>query len=164
MTLLSFCQWLQNTQTSTGIRESLYLFPIIETLHLMALGVSVGTIMFVDLRLIGAGMRQRPVRDVIEQMQPWTLGGFAVQFLTGAVLFWSEPMRCYNSVFFRMKFALLALLGLNALLFHRTIYRRVAQWNETAAVPAMARLAGYVSLALWASVIVLGRGIAYTVR
>jgi hypothetical protein len=164
MSLFSFCDWLQNTALSTGIRESVWTFPAIETVHLMSLGVSVGTIMFVDLRLIGKVMPDRPVRDVIDQLQPWTLWGFAVQFLTGILLFLSEPLRCYYSAFFAMKFVLLALLGLNALVFHRTVYRSVAQWNEAIAVPARARIAGYVSLTLWACVILLGRGIAYTAR
>jgi hypothetical protein len=161
MSLLSICQWIQQTPTSTGIRESVWVFPIIESAHLLSLAVSVGTIVFVDLRLVGAAMRRQPVTDVIEQLQPWALRGFAMMFLTGGLLFWSEPLRCYNSVFFQAKFLLLFLLGINALAFHRTVYRSVAAWDKALEVPFRAKLAGYVSLTLWMSVIVLGRGIAY---
>ena len=161
MSLLSLCEWLQQNSTGTAIRESQWVFPIIEATHLMSLAASVGTIVFVDLRLIGAGMRRQPVTDVIEQLQPWTLGGFAMMFLTGGLLFWSEPLKCYHSGFFNAKLILLALLGINALVFHANVYRRVAAWNKAADVPLPARLAGYVSLTLWMSVIVLGRGIAY---
>jgi len=161
MSLLSLCQWLQQTPASTGIRESIWVFPIIETTHLLSLAASVGTIAFVDLRLIGAALRRQPVTDVIEQLQPWALGGFAMMFLTGGLLFLSEPLKCYHSGFFQTKLILLALLGINALLFHVNVYRRVAAWNKAADVPIQARLAGYVSLTLWMTVIVLGRGIAY---
>jgi hypothetical protein len=161
MSLLSVCEWLQQTSISTGIRESVWVFPIIESTHLMSLAASVGTIAFVDLRLIGAAMRRQPVTDIIEQLQPWALGGFALMFLSGGLLFLSEPLKCYHSAFFQTKLVLLALLGINALMFHARVYRRVAAWNKSADVPLSARLAGYVSLTLWMTVIVLGRGIAY---
>jgi hypothetical protein len=161
MSLLSICEWLQQTSISTGIRESVWVFPIIESTHLMSLAASVGTIAFVDLRLIGAAMRRQPVTDIIEQLQPWALGGFALMFLSGGLLFLSEPLKCYHSAFFQTKLVLLALLGINALMFHARVYRRVAAWNKSADVPLSARLAGYVSLTLWMTVIVLGRGIAY---
>jgi len=161
MSILSICQWLQQTSTGTAIRESVWVFPIIESTHLMSLAASVGTIAFVDLRLVGAVMRRQPVTDVIEQLQPWALGGFAMMFLSGGLLFWSEPLKCYHSGFFQTKLILLALLGLNALLFHTNVYRRVAAWDTAVEVPLAARLAGYVSLTLWMTVVVLGRGIAY---
>ena len=162
MSLLSLCQWLQQTPLSTGIRESVWTFPIIETTHLLSLAVSVGTILFVDLRLVGAGMKRVPVGDLISQLQPWTLGGFVVTFLTGLLLTLSEPLRCYYSMFFNIKLVLLALLGINAFAFHRTVFRTVAKWGEGMPLPPRARMAGYISLTLWMAVIVLGRGIAYT--
>ncbi|HUI81011.1 MAG TPA: DUF6644 family protein [Bryobacteraceae bacterium] len=161
MSLLSICQWIQQTPTSTGIRESQWVFPIIEATHLLSLAVSVGTIVFVDLRLIGAAMRRQPVSDVIGQLQPWALRGFALMFLSGGLLFWSEPLRCYHSVFFQAKFVVLALLGINALMFHSGVYRSVAAWDKAPDIPLRAKFAGYVSLTLWTSVILLGRGIAY---
>jgi hypothetical protein len=119
-------------------------------------------ILFVDLRLIGAGMRRQPVSEVMRRLQRWALGGFAMSFLTGGLLFWSEPLKCYNSQFFHFKLILLLVLGINALTFHRTVYRGVARWDQAAVIPLRAKLAGYVSLTLWMTVIVLGRGIAYT--
>jgi hypothetical protein len=162
MSLLSVCEWLQETSFSTGIRESVWVFPILESTHLLSLAISVGTIMFVDLRLVGASMKRVPVSDVIDQLQPWTLGGFALTFVTGILLMLSEPLRCYHSAFFNIKLVLLALLGINALVFHRTVYRSVAKWNEATRMPFRARMAGWVSLTFWLAVIALGRGIAYT--
>src|SRR5438552_633116 len=97
MSLLSFFTWLQNTSISTGIRESVWVFPIIETIHLLALAFSVGIIMFVDLRLIGVAMRDQPVTEVFNRLQPMALKGFVINVLSGALLFWSEPLKCYHS-------------------------------------------------------------------
>jgi hypothetical protein len=119
-----------------------WTFPIIETIHLLSLALSVGTILFVDLRLIGAGMRRQPVSEVMRRLQPWALGGFAMSFLTGGLLFWSEPLKCYNSQFFLFKLILLLVLGTSALTFHRTVYRGVARWDQAAVIPLRAKARG----------------------
>jgi len=161
MSILSFCQWLQYESIGTSIRESIWTFPLIETIHLMALAFSVGIIVFVDLRLIGAAMKDVPVTDVFERLQPMAMRGFAINVTTGLLLFWSEPMKCYASAYFRGKLVMLFLLGLNAWLFSATTYKTVAAWDKAAITPAGARVAGWVSLLLWAGVIVAGRAIAY---
>jgi hypothetical protein len=96
--LLSFVQWLNDTPLSVYLRESDWPFPIIETIHILGLGFSVGTIMWLDLRLLGLAMREAPVTDVIEQLEPWAIGGFAVMFVSGSLLILSEPLKCYNTV------------------------------------------------------------------
>ena len=78
MSLLSICEWIQNTDSSTALRESTYLFPIIETTHVLGLSLSVGLLVVSDLRLIGAGMRRRPASEVFRQLAPWMLAGFAI--------------------------------------------------------------------------------------
>src|SRR6516165_2429928 len=90
--LLSLCRWLQDTSISTGIRESVWVFPIIETVHLLALAFSVGIILFVDLRLVGATMTDSSVSEVFGRLQPIAVKGFAINFLSGILLFWSEPL------------------------------------------------------------------------
>ena len=162
MSLLSICEWIQNTDSSTALRESTYLFPIIETTHVLGLSLSVGLLVVSDLRLIGAGRRRRPASEVYRQLAPWMLAGFAIMFATGLLLFWSQALKAYNSVFFRAKLCLLILAGVNAIVYHLTIYRRMNQWENKLLPPPQARLAGWLSLIIWAGIIAAGRTMAYT--
>ena len=161
MSILSFCQWLQNEPVGTSIRESIWTFPLIETIHLMALAFSVGIIVIVDLRLIGIAMKNIPVTEVFDWLLPLALNGFAINVATGLLLFWSEPMKCYASPYFRGKLVMLFFRGVNAFLLSATTYKTVASWDKAAITPFGARVAGWVSLLLWAGVIVAGRAIAY---
>jgi hypothetical protein len=120
-----------------------------------------GTIMLVDLRLLGVALRREPVAAVVGRIVPWTLRGFALMFVTGTLLFSSEAVKLYHSPAFRIKLGLLALAGLNALIFHLTIYRDVANWDQQAPAPLRARVAGLLSLAFWIAIIAAGRAIAY---
>jgi hypothetical protein len=164
MSIFEICQWIQQSSIGTEIRESTYVFPLIEATHVLGLAVSVGTITIVDLRLIGATMTKEPVTDVIEQLQPWTLSGFAAMFISGALLFWSEAARLYPSYSYRAKFVFLFLLGVNALLFHTTIYKSVDKWNRDSTTPIQARMAGWIGITFWAVVIFMGRWTAYNLK
>jgi hypothetical protein len=148
--LLRLCQWLQQTPISVSIRESTWVFPILDAVHCTGIILVAGTIVIVDLRLLGFGMRRAPVSSLIAQVLPWTLSGFAFMFITGSLLAWAEPIKLYHSVFFRWKLLFLVLAGLNALFFH-----------YAALTPARARLAGAVSIVCWISVIAAGRAIGY---
>ena len=158
--LFAFCQWLEQTPVGTSVRDSLWLFPIIETVHLLALAFSVGIIIFVDLRLVGLAFRDRPVSEVFDRLQPMALKGFAVNVVSGLLLYISEPVKCYHSTYFMIKLALLFLLGLNAFSF-QFYYRGVAAWDKAVVLPVRARFAGWLSLVFWAGVVVMGRAIAY---
>jgi hypothetical protein len=162
MSLLSVCQWIQNTETSTALRESTYVFPIIETTHVLALSLSVGLLVVSDLRLIGVVMRRRRASEVFRQLAPWMLAGFAIMFASGLLLFWSQALKAYNSVFFRAKLLLLVLAGVNACIYHLTVYRRMNEWENKLVPPPLARMAGWLSLIIWAGVIAAGRTMAYT--
>jgi len=164
MSIFEICQWIQNSSIGTGIRESTYVFPLIEATHVLGLALSVGTIAIVDLRLIGAALTKEPVTDVIEQLQPWTLWGFVAQFISGGFLFWSEAARLYPSYSYRAKFVLIFLLGVNALLFHTTIYKSVDKWNGDVITPIRARMAGWIGITFWAGVIFFGRWTAYNLK
>jgi Family of unknown function (DUF6644) len=159
--LLEFCTWLQDTAFSTGIRESVWTFPIIETVHLMALAFSVGIIVLVDLRLIGVTLRDRPVSEVFTKLQPMAVKGFGINVVSGVLLFVSEPVKCYHSTYFLIKCILLFFLAVNAWGFDRFTLPGVAAWDKAIAMPFGARLAGWVSLTFWLGVIVMGRAIAY---
>lgn len=164
MSLFEICQWIQNSDIGTSIRESTYTFPLIEASHVLGLAISVGTIAIVDLRLIGVAMTDEPVTDVIEQLQPLTLTGFGIMFLSGIFLFWSEAARLYPSYSYRTKFVFLFLLGVNALLFHATTYKSVDQWNRDKITPFRARMAGWIGITFWAVVIFMGRWTAYNLK
>lgn len=161
MSLLDICQWIQDTQLAIVIRESTYAFPYIEGTHVLALSLSVGTIMWFDLRLAGVIFRNRPVSEVFKQLRPFFLTGFPIMFVTGALLFTAHATQCYNSSYFRVKMLLLLLAGLNLLIFHSTIDRRRAQWDKAPSPPFQARLAGVLSLVFWLSIMAAGRLFAY---
>ena len=161
MSLLQAAQWLEETSLSTGIRESTLVFPLLEGSHLLLLAFSVGTIIWVDLRLLGITMRRVRVTDVVEQLQPYTLSAFALAFVSGFLLLVSEPVKCYSSWSFRIKLIALAFAGLNALIFHSTVYQKVDQWDQEQVTPMRARLAGALGILLWFTVIAAGRWQAY---
>ena len=162
MSLLAICQWIQQTQLSISLRESLYVFPIVEGVHVLALTISVGSIMWFDLRLAGLSMRNQSVSDVFGYFKPWMRAGFAIMFATGSLLFWSHAVECYASVYFRIKVVLLLLAALNVLIYHVTLDRKIADWDKAPVPPVGARLAGLASLVLWLGVIAAGRVMAYT--
>jgi len=159
--IYEFCQWLQDTAFSTALRESEIVFPCVEGTHLLGIGVSAGTIAFSALRLLGVMMKKEPASKVLAALLPFTIAGFAVVFSTGLLLFISEPAKSYGNYWFWLKLSFMAAAGLNALIFHTTVYRRMAQWDLDAVTPRGARLAGMISLVFWALVIWFGRQFAY---
>jgi hypothetical protein len=159
--LQQLCQWLYDSGMGTSIRESIWMFPIIETTHVLALALLVGTIAILDLRLLGLILKRETVSRVAGQILPLTWTGFAVMFVSGFLLFWAEAAKCYANPAFRIKVVLLMLVGLNPLIFHFTIYRSVLSWDERIVTPLRARLAAVLSLTLWGGIVCAGRAIAY---
>ena len=165
MSLFDICQWIQDSSIGTGIRESTYVFPLIEATHVLGLAVSVGTIAIVDLRLIGATMTKEPVTDVIEQLQPWTLSGFVVDVpQRRSSCSGRKQPGCIPATATGPSSCFLFLLGVNALLFHTTIYKSVDKWNNDAITPFRARMAGWIGITFWAVVIFMGRWTAYNLK
>lgn len=158
---LPFLRWLDGTAGSVAIRESTLLYPIVETTHVLTLCLFLGMIALLDFRLLGVGLRGVPVSEVARQLLPWALAGVALMAASGMLLFYSGPVRAAGNIFFRIKMAMIALAGINALLFHFTIYRRVADWDCDPRPPLRARLAGFCSLLLWSGVVICGRMQAY---
>lgn len=159
--LIDFCQWLQDTQFSTWLRESTTLWPVLEGSHLLGMALMMAPVMMYDFRLIGVKWKADPVSKVKWSFLPITIGGFILMVVTGVLLLWSEPLKCYKSVYFRIKIVALILAGLNALVFHSTIDRTTAQWDNDHPPPFRARMAGVLSLTLWTAVIFAGRYTAY---
>lgn len=161
VSLLRFCQWLAATPGSIALHESRYLYLIVLTVHVLTLTVFVGTALMIDLRLLGRTMTRVPASEVIARLLPWTMTGFLVMIVSGALLFYAAPMLRYENVFFRLKMVALVLAALNVWVFHHTVYRRIAAWDLDPVPPRSARIAGALSLAVWAIVITLGRLIPY---
>ena len=161
MSLLPFCQWLAGTDGSIALHESLFMYPLIESVHVLTLTLFVGMTMVMDLRLTGLALRRVPVNDVVDRLQPWIFIGFFIMVVSGVLLFYAIPVRSYQNIFFRLKAVFLVLAGLNAWAFHTGIFTTAARWGKDSEPPSRARLAGAASLLLWAGVIVTGRMIAY---
>jgi hypothetical protein len=158
----TFLQWLEGTAGSVAIRESLLVYPLIETTHVLMLCVFLGMIALLDLRLLGLGLRGVPVSLVAGRLLPWAFVGFVAMVISGMLLFYSGPVRAGANIFFQIKIGMLTLAGANALLFHVTIYRRVANWDCDAIPPLRVRMAGLFSLVLWSAVVICGRMQAYS--
>ena len=159
--ILDFCEWLGDTPWSIALHESRYGYTTVESVHVWALCIFLSMAVLLDLRLVGVALRGVPVTTVIKRLLPWSKAGFVVMVLSGALLFFAIPVRTYHSVFFRFKLVLLLLAGLNVWWFHKRTEPSVAAWDTSASIPRRARLAGVVSLALWAGIVIAGRMIAY---
>lgn len=144
-----------------SVRQSLWLFPAIETLHLLGMVALVGSIVAFDLRLLGWAMRGVPVSHLAKRLFPWCWAGFAVQVITGAMLFASEAVHMVANPAFRIKMLLILLAGINALVFRLTVYRNVKAWDDARVLPVGAKLGGLVSLLLWVGVVAAGRLIGF---
>lgn len=114
-----------------------------------------------DLRLLGLGFRDVPAAQMTTRLLRITRIAFAVMAVTGVLLFYSNPVRYYHNIFFRIKVVLLVVSGINIWLFHGRIHRRVGEWQHDARPPRAARMAGLVSLLTWAGIVVAGRLVAY---
>jgi len=159
--MLAFCKWLEGSWVGGGVRESLWLFPVIETLHLLGMTALVGAVAVFDFRLMGWVMRRERVAELGSRLLPWAWAGFAVQVITGAILFSSEAVKVYGNPAFRVKMLLIGLTGVHALIFHLIVGRDVATWDAGATLPAKAKVAGGVSILLWIGVVAAGRFIGF---
>ncbi|HEX4999298.1 MAG TPA: DUF6644 family protein [Terriglobia bacterium] len=159
MTVVDWLQIIEDTRIGEIVRES--AFPYVEGAHVLGLALSVGTVVWFDLRLLGATMRARPVTEVFQGLKVWMFMGFTLMFLTGAMLFTAHATKAYANSYFRAKVALIVLAGVNTAVYHLTIDRRRAEWSDAPRPPLGARAAGLVSLVLWFLVIAAGRIFAY---
>lgn len=154
---------LQAAPWAQAISESTWMFPTIETVHVLALTLVVGSIMVVDLRLLNLASRKRPISELTSEVLPWTWSAFVCAAITGGLLFSSAATRYWGIAPFRAKMVMLMLAALNMAIFHLGAYRGVASWDRAPAVPPpAAKLAGALSLLIWLSVITLGRWIGFS--
>jgi hypothetical protein len=157
MSLLEFCQWLQFSPPLVAMRSSPLFFPIIATIHLMGLAVIGGSVLLVDLRLLGLGLRRQPVAELAQDAERWLFRGLAVMVSTGIPLFMCFATKYYYLTFFWVKMAALFLV----IVFTVSVRRRVVMADETHMNPAWSRAVALVSLSLWTTVALGGRYIGF---
>jgi hypothetical protein len=156
--LLGFFKWCEASWMGQTISNSVYLFPVVEAFHLLALAVIGGAVLIVDLRLAGLGLRHQPIARVARDAEPWLLGSLLVMLVSGFLLMTSEAMRCYyNDAFWLKMWSLLF-----AIIFTFTIRRRVTRTAEERHLsPRAAKIVALISVLLWSGVGIGGRGIGF---
>jgi|HubBroStandDraft_3_1064219.scaffolds.fasta_scaffold236012_2 hypothetical protein len=165
MNLHSVLVHLQDLWLSAVVRGDIpgteWVFPIVETCHVLTLTLVFGSIVMVDLRLLGWTSRATSIARLIEETLPWTWTAWVLAATTGSMLFISKAVTYAGNFEFRMKFVCMVLAAVNMLVFHFGAYRRVAEW-DLARPPAAARLAGGLSMTFWIAVIFFGRWVGFT--
>jgi hypothetical protein len=155
-------QALEATPWGTAVRENTWLFPTIESVHVLALVMVVGSIMVVDLRLLNLASRQRSVKELTDDVLPWTWTAFGCAAITGTLLFSSSAMRYSHIWQFEAKMCMLVLAAINMGIFHLGAFRSVAHWDQAPSRPPLAaRLAGGISLGIWLIIVALGRFVGF---
>lgn len=138
-------------------------FPTLETIHVIAAAMVVGSILWVDLRLIGIAATRYPVSTLNKELVRWTWGAFTIAAITGLGMFITRASGHLENPAFQSKLVLLVLAGLNMAYFHFKVYKDVAQWDTAASLPAQVKIAGFLSLFLWAGVMLAGRWVGHIV-
>jgi hypothetical protein len=155
-------EWLQGTGVAIQIRDSLYAFPLLESIHVVGLALVFGTIVVLDVRLLGIASTQRAVSRIMSDLLTWTWAAFALTAATGALMFITNAVVYFHNTFFRAKMILLVLAGVNMLVFELTARRTIDRWDTGRPAPPIARVVATLSLIIWVGVIVTGRIIGFT--
>jgi hypothetical protein len=156
--------YFEDSALADNIRENDLLFPLIESVHVVAICLVVGSILAVDLRLLGLASINRPVSRVTAGILPLTWGAFVVAVVSGGLLFISNATKYLGNGFFIAKLCLIAAAGLNMVIFHFISAKNLPLWENQARLPWPARLAGGTSIALWIAVVACGRWIGFTMQ
>jgi Family of unknown function (DUF6644) len=162
MDIIAFLKFLEDSGLATRIRDGLWLFPLIESTHVFALAMVFGTIAVIDLRLLGIASTQRPFERMASEIVKWTWAAFALAALTGTLMFITNARVYYHNFYFRTKMLLLVLAGLNVLIFELTAGRTIHRWEKAPTAPPAGKATAALSLAIWISIIVMGRMIGFT--
>ena len=161
MDIAKFLASVQSSGLAVGIRDSSYLFPLIESCHVIGLAVVFGTAVILDFRLLGIASSSRPFSLIKSDVLKWVWGAFILTVFTGTLMFTTNATVYFGNFFFRTKVLLLVLAGINMLVFELTTGRRAEDW-DTGTTPRTAKAAAVLSLVLWVGIIFMGRWIGYT--
>ncbi len=164
MSLGALCKWLETSQVGFAVSQSPWMFPAIETVHVIALALVVGSIAVLDLRLLDRSWRVRSVTELTLEVLPWTWASFVVAATSGFLMFTSAATKYAHDIPFRLKIVLLVLAGVNMLVFHHFTYRTVTAWDRDMPTPPAAKIAGGLSLFFWIGVVACGRWVGFTTQ
>jgi hypothetical protein len=156
--------YLEGSELADTIRENDLLFPVIESVHVLAICLVVGSILVVDLRLLGLASVNRPVSRLTHSILPLTWCAFAVAVASGGLMFISNAAKYLGNGYFIAKMALIAVAGLNMIIFHAISAKDMPKWESGPRPPLPARVAGGLSILLWIAVVACGRWIGFTME
>jgi hypothetical protein len=148
---------LENSGLADNVRENDLLFPVVESIHVLAICLVVGSILVVDLRLLGLASTRWPVSRLTRAILPLTWIAFVVAVASGGLMFISNATKYLGNGFFVAKMILIGIAGLNMVVFHFVGARDLSKWDDQSRPPFSARLAGGLSLLLWVAVVACGR-------
>ncbi|MGF6401317.1 hypothetical protein ABH905_004983 [Pseudomonas frederiksbergensis] len=157
----SWLDWLDDSRLGLAMRSELWLYPIVEVVHIIGFVVLVGSVFMFDLRVLGLS-KDIPVTALARHLLRWSVAALILIVPAGLMMFTAHPHDFATNNIFILKLCLIATAGLNAALFHVGVYRSVTQWNTDIAAPAMAKVQAALSMGLWVTVVLCGRLLAYT--
>jgi hypothetical protein len=161
---LDLIAYFEDSAIAESIREGDALFPFIESVHVVAICLVVGSIFVMDLRLLGLASLHRPVGRLAGAILPVTWSAFALAATSGSLLFISNATKYLGNGYFAAKMFLIFAAGLNMIIFHAISARDLRQWEKEPLPPLRARLAGALSILLWIAVVACGRLIGFTLQ
>lgn len=153
-------EWLEQTELAVLIRQDVWLYPILEIIHILGFVVLVGAALMFDLRILGL-TRDISVVKLADHLLSWSRRGLLLVIPSGILLFISNAVSLAADPVFWVKLSLIILAGANALLFHRIVFTSVARWDTHASAPVAARMIALASMVLWIAIICCGRLLAY---
>lgn len=180
--LHEFSNWLATTPLSVTVQSALWLIPLAQTVHILAIAIVFSSVLLLDLRLVGWAGREQSIAQTARRFLPWVWGGVLVLLASGLVLIIGEPARALLNPAFQAKLVLLAVVLVLTRIVQRGLARDPAAWDAPGVSAALAapgvgsvaaggaltspaaRVLGLLSLALWVGIVVLGRWIAYVIE
>ena len=159
--LRQFFVWMSERDSSIALRESTYVAPWIQVIHVISVALFAGSVFLMDLRLVGVGSTKLRFSHVQRQLFPWQMAGMVVASASGAALVVASPMNWFANVIFWTKMASMGIAGLNAFAFHFVTAATLVEWDSRPQLPPAAKLAGVLGLVLWTNVILCGRLMYY---
>jgi hypothetical protein len=160
MPLADLWTWIEELPISGEIGAS-WGFPLCESIHVITSTFVLGSILMVDLRLLGLAARHHPVSRIVREVIPWTITAFVISAISGGCMFMTQSSRYMNNRAFQVKLVLLALAVVNMAIFHRWTARGIGRWDTAAVTVPAARVAGGCSLLLWVAVMLAGRWVGH---
>ena len=160
--MLEFAEWLGTTPFSVAIQSTLWLTPLLQSIHILMIGVVFTIVLVLALRVLGRVRADEPLAEIYERFAPWFWSALCVMFLTGLVLSVAEPVREATALSFWIKMSLIVVGVVTALIFGRTVRTAAAPGGHVYA--GRARVVAVATVAMWMFIIFLGRAIAYDVE